>query len=170
MFHPDVGKQRAKARPANSVYRNVITICFPCTCVCTRLGSNCYLRLMQCFFLWVFIDCVWHNRSNGGNPCRCQSRPAGGPDRWKAITQKKYLEVFQLTIRSRSGVCRNSWSRLLAEFHFNTFEEAKFGCLFPLQEYFFFIFMPGNDAVQERTPEKWCRLIQSGLTIISFFN
>lgn len=66
----------------------------------------------------------------------------------KQSLRKKYLEVFQLTIRPRSGVCRNSWSRLLAEFHFNTFEEASppSGTIF---------LMPGNDAVQELAPENY---------------
>lgn len=47
----------------------------------------------------------------------------------KAITQREYLERFQLMIRSRPGVYRNSWSHLLTEFRFNTFKEGRFGLL-----------------------------------------
>lgn len=43
-LHPGVGKQRAKARSANFVYRNVLTVCFPCRCVFTRPGSDSLLH------------------------------------------------------------------------------------------------------------------------------
>lgn len=46
--------------PANSVCCNVITKCFLCTSVCSRRGSNCYLRLIQkLLFLNELCPTLW---------------------------------------------------------------------------------------------------------------
>lgn len=75
----------------------------------------------------------------------------------KAITRRKCLEGFQLIIRSRSGVYRNSWSRLLTEFHFNASEEDQFGFFSPLQG-------PGNEALCKNYSRS-CSVFESGLAL-----
>lgn len=119
-------KQRATARPANSVCRNVITVCYPLyLCVyqtwiklLSEIDSaafSVFLSIVSGTMDWIRVSPQMPILS--GSRCRLM----------KAITLWNYLEGFQLIIRSRSGVYRNSWSCLLAELYFHTLKDDWFG-------------------------------------------
>lgn len=133
MFHPDVCKQRVQARPADSVYRNVKSICFPVPVCRPGLAQISAWEACRNFFSGFFTSCVSQRIGGGGAWSHTDAPllPSTPSRQMRAITQEKVFEVSQLMIWSRSGVYRNSWSRLLAEFHFSTSEEATFWLFHP---------------------------------------